>query len=146
DGSQNANEAFHSLLWTTAPKQRFCSSTILRAALALSTIIYNDGYDSLEKLFADVFSSVGYFSAECFSRLGTMRKSSALKLAKRRSRTKRTNVAATTTTADISGSESDDGMLLIPNNKDSLDITQDIMTLALSDNDTNSDCEPGDDE
>ncbi|CAF4294311.1 unnamed protein product, partial [Rotaria magnacalcarata] len=84
-----------------APKHRFCSSTILRTALGLSTIIYNDGYDSLEKLFADVFSSVGYFSAECFSRLGTMRKSSALKLAKRRSRTKTKNVATTTTAADI---------------------------------------------
>ncbi|CAF5175259.1 unnamed protein product [Rotaria magnacalcarata] len=145
-GSQNVNEAFHSLLRTMAPKHRFCSSTILRTALGLSTIIYNDGYDSLEKLFADVFSSVGYFSAECFSRLGTMRKSSALKLAKRRSRTKTKNVATTTTAADISGSESDDGMLLIPNNKDSLDITQDIMALALSDNDTNSDYEPGGDE
>ncbi|CAF1617346.1 unnamed protein product [Rotaria magnacalcarata] len=145
-GSQNVNEAFHSLLRTMAPKHRFCSSTILRTALGLSTIIYNDGYDSLEKLFEDVFSSVGYFSAECFSRLGTIKKSSALKLAKRCSRTKTTNVATTTSAADISGSESDDGMLLIPNNKDSLDITQDIMTLELSDNDTNSDYEPGGEE
>ncbi|CAF5168889.1 unnamed protein product [Rotaria magnacalcarata] len=61
-------------------------------------------------------------------------------------RTKTTNVATTTSAADISGSESDDGMLLIPNNKDSLDITQDIMTLELSDNDTNSDYEPGGEE
>ncbi|CAF3854019.1 unnamed protein product, partial [Rotaria magnacalcarata] len=60
-GSQNANEAFHSLLWTMVPKHRFCSSTILRTALGLSTIIYNDGYSSLDKLFTSVFSSIGYF-------------------------------------------------------------------------------------
>ena len=52
----------------------------------------------------------------------------------------------TTTGADISGSESDDGMSLIRNNIDSLDITQDIMALELSDNDSNSDYEPGGDE
>ena len=45
-GSQDDNEAFHSLLWTMAPKHRFCSSTILRTALGLSAIIYNDGYES----------------------------------------------------------------------------------------------------
>lgn len=76
----------------------------------------------------------------------TMRKSSALIHAKRRSRTKTTNVAATTTADDVSGSESDDGMLLIHNSKDSLDITQDIMALELSDDDANSDYEPGGDE
>ena len=45
-GSQDANEAFHSLLCTMAPKHRFCSLTILRTALGLSAIIYNDGYES----------------------------------------------------------------------------------------------------
>ena len=33
-------------------------------------------------------------------------------------------------------------MLLIPNDKDSLDITQDIIALKLTDDDTNSDYEP----
>ncbi|CAM4908808.1 unnamed protein product [Rotaria socialis] len=37
-GSQNANEAFHSLLWTMVPKHRFCSSTILRTALARKSL------------------------------------------------------------------------------------------------------------
>ena len=37
-------------------------------------------------------------------------------------------------------------MLLILNDKDSLDITQDIMALELTDDDTNGDYEPGGDE
>ena len=45
-GSQDANEAFYLLLWTMASKHRFCSSTILRTALGLSAITYNDGYQS----------------------------------------------------------------------------------------------------
>jgi len=32
-GSQNANEAFHSLLWTMIPKHRYWSTTIIRIAL-----------------------------------------------------------------------------------------------------------------
>ena len=74
--SQNAKETFHSLLWAVTPKHRFCSLTILRTALRLSIIIYNDGYESLEKLFVELFSSVGYYSAACFSRLGATRTSS----------------------------------------------------------------------
>ena len=63
-GSRNTNETFHSLPWTIAPKHRFCSSTILRTALGPSAIIYNDGYEALEKLFVELFSAVGYYSAE----------------------------------------------------------------------------------
>jgi hypothetical protein len=66
------------------PKHRYCSSTVLRIALALSTIIYNDGYDSLGKLFTNVFSSVGYYSAECFGRLASVRKSLTSQVKKRR--------------------------------------------------------------
>ena len=148
-GSQNANEAFHSLLWTMAPKHRFCSSTILRIALGLSTIIYNDGYGSLEKLFKDIFSTVGYYSAECFHRLDVMRKSSTTKVVKRRSKTTATTTtyaATTQTTACNSSSESDDEILSIPNNKDSLDITQDMMGLELTESDISSDYEPGGDD
>jgi len=147
-GSQNANEAFHSLLWTMAPKHRFCSSIILRIALGLSTIIYNDGYDALDTLFTSIFSSIGYYSAECFSRLSSMRKSYTSKLKNRRK--KRTTAIATaiTTTAatNDSGSESYDDMLLTPNDKDSIDITQDLIDLDLSDDDTIADYEPGGDD
>jgi hypothetical protein len=38
-GSQNANEAFHSLLWTMIPKHRNCSSNMLRIGLGLSTMV-----------------------------------------------------------------------------------------------------------
>ena len=146
DGSQNANETFHSLLWTMAPKHRFCSSTILRTTLGLSTIIYNDGYESLEKLSVELFSSVGYYSAECFSRLGATRTSSDSTIVKRRSTRRTTSEATIATPTDISSSASDGAMLLIPNDKSSLDITQDIMALELTDDDTNSDYEPGGDE
>ena len=120
-----------------APKHQFCSSTIRLTALGLSAIIYNDGYESLEKLFLELFSSVGYYSAECFSRLGATRTSSDSKVVKRRSRTRTTNEATIATPTDISSSEGNDAMLLIPNDKASLDITQDKTALELTDDDTN---------
>ena len=83
----------------------------------------------------ELFSSVGYYSADCFSRLGATRTSSDSKVVKRCSRTKRTIATPT----DISSSESDGAILLIPNDKDSLDITQDITALEITDDDTNSD-------
>jgi hypothetical protein len=82
-GSQSANEAFHSLWWMMVPKHRYCSSTILRIGLGLSTIIYNNGYDSLDKLFTNVFSSMSYYSAQCFSKLAACRKSSTSKVKRR---------------------------------------------------------------
>ena len=142
-GSQDANEIFHLLLWMMAPKHRFYSSTILRTALGPSAIIDNDSYESLEKLFVELFSSVGYYYAERFSRLGATRTSYDSKVVKRRSRTRTTNEATIATPTDISSSESNGAMLLIPNGKGSLDITQDIMALKLTNDDTNSDYEPG---
>jgi hypothetical protein len=79
-GSQNFNEAFRSLLWKMVPKHRYCSSTLLRIALGLSTIVDNDGYNSLDKLSTNIFSSMGYYSAECFNRYNAMRKSSTAKV------------------------------------------------------------------
>ena len=96
-----------------APKHRSCSSTILRIALGQLATIYNDGYESFEKLFVELFSSVGYYSAECFSRLGATRTSSHSKVVKRRSRTRTTNEATIATPTDIASSESDDAMLLM---------------------------------
>ncbi|CAF1331416.1 unnamed protein product [Rotaria sordida] len=146
-GSQNANEAFHSLLWTMVPKHRFCSSTILRTALGLSTIIYNDGYDSLDKLFTSFFSSIGYYSAECFGRLHTMRKSFTSKIKKRRKkRTTTTTITTTTAATNTSSSESDDEMSFIPNDKNSTDLTQDLIALELSEEDADVDYEPGGDD
>ena len=61
---------------------------------------------------------------------------------KRRSRTRTTNEATITIPTDISSSESDGAMLVTPNGKDSLDITQDIMVLELTDDDINNAYEP----
>ena len=147
-GSQNANEAFHSLLWTMVPKNRFCSSIILRIGLGLSTIIYNDGYDALDTLFTSIFSSVGYYSTECFSRLSSKRNSYTSKLKSRHKRRTTATATAITTTVDTNdySSESYDEMLLTPSVKDSLDLTQDLIDLDLSDDDTNADYEPGGDD
>ncbi|CAF3476809.1 unnamed protein product [Rotaria socialis] len=145
-GSQNANEAFHSLLWTMVPKHRFCSSTILRTALGLSTIIYNDGYSSLDKLFTSVFSSIGYFSSECFGRLHTARKSLTSKVKKRRKKSATTTIMTTTATANNSSSESDDEFSFIPNNNNFADITQGLIALELSEDDADMDYEPGGDD
>ncbi|CAF3322491.1 unnamed protein product [Rotaria socialis] len=146
-GSQNANEAFHSLLWTMVPKHRFCSTTILRIGLGLSTIIYNDGYDSLDKLFTNVFSSAGYYSVECFSRLGMMRKYATSKVKKRRQKSKTTPVTITTAaSANSSSSGSDDDEIpFIHPNTNSVNLTQDLMDLQLTDDESNSDYEPGGD-
>ena len=65
---------------------------------------------------------------------------------KRRSRTRTTNEAAIAIPTDIFSSESDSATLLILNGKGSLDITQDIMALKLTDDDTNNAYEPGGDE
>ncbi|CAF1138715.1 unnamed protein product [Rotaria sordida] len=145
DGSQNANETLHSILWTMVPKHRFCSSIILRIALDLSTIIYNDGYNSLGTLFTNIFSSIGYYSAECFDRLSSMRKRFNLKITNRRKKRTIATVTSTTSAANDSFSESDDEMLFMLNDKDSIDITQDLIGLDLTDDDTNTDYEPGGD-
>ena len=65
---------------------------------------------------------------------------------KQRSRTRTTNGATIAIPTDIPSNDSDGAMLLIPNGKDSLAITQDIMTLELTDDDTNNAYEPREDE
>ncbi|CAM4988895.1 unnamed protein product [Rotaria socialis] len=133
------------------PKHRFCSSTILRTALGLSTIIYNGGYSSLDKLFTSVFSSIGYFSAECFGRLHTARKLLTSKVKKRRKKsatttTTTTTIMTTTATANNSSSESDDEFSFIPNNNNFADITQGLIALEVSEDDADMDYEPGGDD
>ncbi|CAM4986397.1 unnamed protein product [Rotaria socialis] len=129
-GSQNANEAFHSLLWTMVPKHRFCSSTILRTALGLSTIIYNDGYSSLDKLFT--------------SRENRLLQK--LKKDKKSATTTTATIMTTTATANNSSSESDDEFSFIPNNNNFADTTQGLIALELSEDDADMDYEPGGDD
>lgn len=55
-------------------------------------------------------------------------------------------VTAATAATNDSSSESDDEMLFIPNDKDSVDITRDLIELEFTDDDTNADYEPGGDD
>jgi hypothetical protein len=109
-GSQNANEAFRSLLWTMVPKHRYCSSTILRIALGLSAMVFNDGYISLNKLFTSIFGAMGHYTTECFGRLDEIRKYTGLKEKNRRRKLPKTK---TTTITGSSGSDDDDVLYMI---------------------------------
>ncbi|CAF3993398.1 unnamed protein product [Rotaria sordida] len=80
-----------------------------------------------------------YYSAECFSRPNSMRKCFNLKVTNRRKK-------RTTAAANNSSIESDDEMLFMLNDKDSVDITQDLIGLELTDDDTDTDYEPGGDD
>jgi len=108
-GSQNANEAFHSLLWTMVPKHRYCSSIILRIGMGLATMVYNDGYTSLNSLFSEIFGVSGYYTAKCFDSLDNNRRHTALKVAQRKKRPK----AATITTLSVDASSDDDTLFML---------------------------------
>ncbi|CAF3822300.1 unnamed protein product [Rotaria sp. Silwood1] len=68
-----------------------------------------------------------------------MRKCSNLEVTNRRKK-------RTTAAANNSCIESDDEMLFMLNDKNSVDITQDLIGLELTDDDTNTDYEPGEDD
>ncbi|CAF4821270.1 unnamed protein product [Rotaria sp. Silwood1] len=72
-------------------------------------------------------------------RLTSMRKCSNLEVTNRRKK-------RTTAAANNSCIESDDEMLFMLNDKNSVDITQDLIGLELTDDDTNTDYEPGEDD
>jgi hypothetical protein len=48
-GTQNANEAFHSLIWTMSPKHKASSEVTFNIAYCLAVLIFNDGYYKLGK-------------------------------------------------------------------------------------------------
>jgi hypothetical protein len=128
-GSQNANEAYHSLLWTIVPKHRYCSSTTLRIGLGLSTIIYNEGYKALNKLFTSIFLSMGYYSTQCLRKLDVLRNS-------RTSQTKNKHLKrakTTTTVAASTASTESDGEIAYTPNEENLDSIVNDITLELND-------------
>jgi len=47
--TQNANEAFHSLIWTMSPKHKASSEVTFNIACCLAVSIFNDGYYKLGK-------------------------------------------------------------------------------------------------
>ena len=57
--NQNAAESYNGLLWHFCPKETFVGSRPLNIAAALATLIYNDGYCSLELLFEHLGVSIG---------------------------------------------------------------------------------------
>ncbi|CAF4381141.1 unnamed protein product [Rotaria sordida] len=75
-----------------------------------------------------------------------MRKSFTSKIKKRRKKRTTTTITTTTAATNTSSSESDDEMSFIPNDKNFTDLTQDLIALELSEEDTNMDYEPGGDD
>ncbi|CAF1959104.1 unnamed protein product [Rotaria magnacalcarata] len=141
-GSQNANESFHSLLWTMVPKHRFCSSTVLRIGLGLSTILFNDGYESLNNVLYSLFGSVGFFSANCFSRFDT-KKNFLDKIKKRKGKSTMVTTAATDNNCS---SDSDSDISFIPQECENsvANVTNDLLALDITEDEM--DYEPGGDD
>ena len=50
-GTQNANEAFHHLIWQRCPMVGFVGRKRLEIAVANATIVYNDSEQAREKLY-----------------------------------------------------------------------------------------------
>jgi hypothetical protein len=48
--SQNANEAFHSLIWIISPKHKASSEVTFNIACYLALLIFNNGYHNLGKI------------------------------------------------------------------------------------------------
>ena len=83
------------------PKHRYCSSTTLRTGLGLSTIIYNEGYEALNRIFTSMFLSIGYYSTQCLRKLDVLRSFRASKTKNQHlKRTKTTTVAASTASTE----------------------------------------------
>ncbi|CAF1057607.1 unnamed protein product [Didymodactylos carnosus] len=127
DGSQNANEAYHSLLWTMVPKHRYCSSTTLRIGLGLSTIIYNEEYEALNKIFKSIFLSVGCYFTECLRRLDVLRNSRTSKTTNKHSKRAKTT---TTVAASTASTETGDEMTYTLN-EENLDFSVNDIALKL---------------
>ncbi|CAF4695865.1 unnamed protein product, partial [Rotaria socialis] len=53
-GSQNANESFHSILWSLAPKNRYSTGVMIDLCAAMAALIYNDGYQSIIPVLSEI--------------------------------------------------------------------------------------------
>lgn len=132
------------------PKHRYCSSMTLRIGLGLSTIVYNEGYTALNKLFTSIFSSTDYYSTQCLRKLDILRNSRTSQTKNRH--LKRAKTTTTTAAASTASTESDDGIVHNPNeeNYDSFvnNITLELndIDLELSDHDITDTYEAGGDD
>lgn len=59
-GTQNANEAYHSMLWARCPKTIFCGDTRLKLAVAVSTLSFNDGERGVISAFQQMGLTISY--------------------------------------------------------------------------------------
>ncbi|CAF3001683.1 unnamed protein product [Rotaria sp. Silwood2] len=65
-GSQNANESFHSVLWSLAPKNRYATGVVIDLCAAIAVLLYNDGNQSLIPVIAEITGKNVYkFGIRC---------------------------------------------------------------------------------
>lgn len=53
-GSQNANESFHAVLWSFAPKYRYATGVVIDLCAAIAVLSYNDGNQSIIPAIAEI--------------------------------------------------------------------------------------------
>ncbi|CAF4000120.1 unnamed protein product [Rotaria sordida] len=110
------------------PKHRYCSSATLRIGLGLSSIIYNEGYEALNRLFTSIFLSMGYYSTQCLRKLDVLRNSRTSQTKnKHLKRAKKTTVAASTASTER------DGEIAYTSNEENFDSIVNDITLELND-------------
>ncbi|CAF1409649.1 unnamed protein product [Rotaria sordida] len=110
------------------PKHRYCSSTTLRIGLGLSTIIYNEGHEALNKLFTRIFLSIGAYSTQCLRKFDVLRNSCTSQ-----TKNKHLKRAKTTTVAASTASTGSDGEIAYTPNEENLDSIVNDITLELND-------------
>ncbi|CAM2726333.1 unnamed protein product [Rotaria socialis] len=72
-GSQNANESFHSILWSLAPKNRYSTGVMIDLCVAMAVSFYNDGYQSIIPVLAELTGNTGFFTRVGMKRLDERR-------------------------------------------------------------------------
>ncbi|CAF4913332.1 unnamed protein product, partial [Rotaria socialis] len=72
-GSQNANESFHSILWSLAPKNRYSTGVMIDLCAAMAVSFYNDGYQSIIPVLAELTGNTGFFTRVGMKRLDERR-------------------------------------------------------------------------
>jgi hypothetical protein len=53
-GSQNANESFHAVLWSLAPKYRYATGVVIDLCAAIAVLSYNDGNQSIIPVISEL--------------------------------------------------------------------------------------------
>ncbi|CAF4412002.1 unnamed protein product [Rotaria socialis] len=72
-GSQNANESFHSILWSLALKNRYSTGVMIDLCVAMAVSFYNDGYQSIIPVLAELTGNPGFFTRVGMKRLNERR-------------------------------------------------------------------------